>query len=170
MAEATTTTLSFEQRIAQLKSKVSTTNWEHTAFKSGAFAGEFVGIKKSGKFYIGVTATTLKGGQSIKRFANLNIDPEATGLLASDFSSQVDSLKLKGIIENLYGPKAKIIIVESLTPQYPDHKQALDKDNNAVFRNGLPLYSQTIITDANAVDVLVNASVVQSSAIAEDTF
>lgn len=169
MAEATTT-LSFEQRIAQLKSKVSTTTWEHTAFKSGAFAGAFVGVKESGKFYIGVTATTLKGGQAQKRFANLNIDPEATGLLASDFNNQIDDAKLKGIIEMLYGPKAKIIVVESLTPQYPNHKQALDKDSNAVFRNGLPLYSQTIIADANAVDVLVNANSVQSTAIAEDTF
>ena len=169
MAEATTT-FSFEQRIAQLKNKVSTTTWEHTAFKSGAFAGSFVGIKESGKFYIGVTASTLKGGQEQKRFANLTIDPKATGLLASDFDTQTSSEKIKSIIEMLYGPKAKIIVVESLTPQYPNHKQALDKDNNAVFRNGLPLYSQTIIADADSKDVLVNANNVQSTAIAEDTF
>jgi hypothetical protein len=169
MATATTT-LSFEQRIAQLKTKVSTTTWEHTAFKSGAFAGSFVGIKDSGKFYIGVTSYTLKGGQVQRRFANLNIDPEATGLLASDFNSQMDSTKLKSIIEMLYGAKAKIIVLESLTPQYPSHKQALDKDNNEVFRNGLPLYSQTIIADANAVDVLVNANNVAPASLAEDTF
>jgi|APGre2960657404_1045060.scaffolds.fasta_scaffold117565_1 hypothetical protein len=171
MATATTTTnLTFEQRIAQLKSKVATTSWEHTAFKSGAFAGSFVGVKQSGKFYIGVTATVLKGGNKQTRFANLNIDPEATGLLASDFDNQMDSAKLKSIIEMLYGPKAKIIVVESLTPQYSTHTQALDKDNNEVFRNGMPLYVQTQIADANASDVLVNANSVQSTALAEDTF
>lgn len=162
--------LTFAQKIAQLKSKVATTSWKHEQFLTGANAGAFVGIKENGKFYLLVSATNLKGGNNSTRKAILNIDPEATGLASDMFTEQLSEADTKALIESLFGIKAKIILIESLTPQWEGQEPSLDKNGNILMKNGLPIYVQTQIADTNAVDVLVNANSVQSTAIAEDTF
>lgn len=166
-----TTTLSLEQRMAALRIKASQVTWEHTAFKTGDFAGAFVGIRENGKFYIGVTAKVMKGGNEVSRFANFTIDPIATGLMPEDFSRQWSAKELADLITMLHGPKAKIVVKEYTTPQWGTHKQALDKDGNLVFKGGMPIYSKTEISDVNDFDVIINANnVMATSSVAEDTF
>ena len=162
--------LTFAQKIAQLKSKVATTTWKHEQFLTGTNAGAFVGVKDNGKFYILVSATNLKGGNNSTRKAILNIDSIATGLTPDMFENQLSEADTKSLIESLFGVKAKIIVIESFTPQWETQEPSLDKNGNVLLKGGVPVFSQTQISDNNAVDVLVNASVVQSSAIAEDTF
>jgi hypothetical protein len=162
--------LTFAQRISQLKAKVSTTTWKHEQFLTGANAGAFVGVKESGKFYLLVSATNLKGGNNSTRKAILNIDPEATGLTPDMFQEQLSEADTKSMIESLFGVKAKIILIESLTPQWEGQEPSLDKNGNVLMKNGMPLFVQTQISDANAVDVLVNANNVSPTVLAEDTF
>lgn len=161
--------LTFAQRISQLKAKVSTTTWKHEQFLTGANAGAFVGVKESGKFYLLVSATNLKGGNNSTRKAILNIDPEATGLTPDMFQEQLSEADTKSMIESLFGIKAKIVVRESFTPMWETQEPAQDKNGNVLLKGGVPVFSQTVIADANAVDELVHANNV-STALAEDTF
>jgi len=162
--------LTFTQKIAQLKSKVASTSWKHEQFLTGANAGAFVGVKENGKFYILVSATNLKGGNNSTRKAILNIDPEATGLTPDMFETQLSEADTKALIESLFGVKAKIILIESFTPQWETQEPSLDKNGNVLMKNGMPLFVQTQIASSDASDVLANANSVQSENIAEDTF
>lgn len=162
--------LTFTQKIAQLKSKVASTSWKHEQFLTGANAGAFVGVKENGKFYILVSATNLKGGNNSTRKAILNIDPIATGLTPDMFTEQLSEADTKSLIESLFGVKAKIILIESFTPQWEGQEPSLDKNGNILMKAGMPLFVQTQIADANATDVLANANEVSNQAIAEDTF
>lgn len=164
-----TTTLTFAQRMQILKNKVANTTWQHTPFKSGEFAGKFVGVKPNGKFYIGITSKVLKGGNMVPRFANLNIDPEATGLTPDMFETQLSEADTKSLIESLFGAKAKIVVKESFTPMWETQEPTQDKNGNVVIKAGMPVYSQTLISDANDSDSLVNANNVTAPVLAEDT-
>ena len=161
--------LTFAQRMQILKSKVSQTTWKHEPFLSGENAGKFVGVKDNGKFYLLVSATNLKGGNNSTRKAVLNIDPEATGLTPDMFETQLSEADTKSLIESLFGAKAKIVVKESFTPMWETQEPAQDKNGNIVIKAGAPVYSQTLIADANSNDELVNANSLTATHVAEDT-
>lgn len=168
MSELTTVTQSFAQKVAQLKSKVSNTNWKHEQFIGGANAGAFVGTKDNGKFFILVSATKLVGGNNATRKAILGIDPQATGLTPDMFQSKLSNEETKALIESLFGAKAKIILVENISPMWENQQPSIDKNGEIFLKGGLPIYRQTRIEGAESADIILDEAKIKTTSFAEE--